>query len=123
MGITLQKVVFIDETYCKTNMIPRFGWGSRGEKIVDASPFGHWLTVSHIRAIRYRKTFAPLTFTGGTTHAKFLEYVETTLLPALSWGDLVVMDNLSAHKQINVQEFYHVNAVICFLYRSILSGF
>ena len=90
--------VFLDETGAATNMIRRYGWGPKGERLVDAAPHGHWLTTTFVGGLRSTGVIAPLVLDGPMTGAAFLAYVEQFLAPALEPGDVVVMDNLQAHK-------------------------
>ena len=90
--------VFLDETGASTNMIRRHGWGPKGERLVDAAPHGHWLTTTFVGGLRSTGVIAPLVLDGPMTGEAFLAYVEQFLAPELAPGDIVVMDNLQAHK-------------------------
>src|ERR1700760_3581723 len=90
--------VFVDETGASTNMVRRYGWSARGERLVDAAPHGHWHTTTFLAGCRRSSIIAPLVLDGPMTGEAFLAYVEQFLAPALSRGDVVVMDNLGAHK-------------------------
>lgn len=96
--------VFLDETGATTNMVRRYGWGPKGERLVDAAPHGHWRTTTFIAGLRSTGIIAPLVLNGPMTGKAFLAYVEQFLAPALSPGDVVVMDNLAAHKVSGVRE-------------------
>ena len=93
-----RKLVFIDETWTKTNMSPRFGWGPKGERVHGWAPFGHWGTSTFIAALRHDRIDAPWVLDGPADGDAFLLYVETQLVPTLSRGDIVIMDNLGSHK-------------------------
>jgi hypothetical protein len=95
--------VFLDETSAATNMVRRHGWGPKGERLVDATPHGHWKTTTFVAGLRSTGIIAPLVLDGPMTGDVFLAYVRQFLAPALSPGDVVVMDNLSAHKVVGVQ--------------------
>jgi transposase len=95
--------VFIDETWTKTNMTRLEGRAPRGERLVDAVPFGKWRTSTFIAGLRNDGLAAPAVFEGAINGEMFLAYVEQTLAPALRPGDLVVMDNLSSHKVAGVE--------------------
>jgi len=95
--------VFIDETWTKTNMTRLEGRAPRGERLVDAVPFGKWRTSTFIAGLRNDGLVAPAVFEGAINGEMFLAYVEQTLAPALRPGDLVVMDNLSSHKVAGVE--------------------
>ena len=94
--------VFLDETSATTNMIRRYGWGARGERLVDAAPHGHWRTTTFVAGLRHDGIIAPCVLDGPMTGRAFRAYVEQFLAPALSPGDVVVMDNLAAHKVAGV---------------------
>lgn len=90
--------VFIDETGAATNMVRTYGWGPRSERLVDATPHGHWFTTTFVAGLRESGVIAPLVLDGPMTGDAFLAYVEQFLAPALQPSDVVVMDNLAAHK-------------------------
>jgi len=96
--------VFLDETGATTNMVRRYGWGTRNERLLDAAPFGHWQTTTFIAGLRATGVTAPLVLDGPMTGQAFRAYVEQCLAPTLSPGDVVVMDNLAAHKVAGVRE-------------------
>ena len=96
--------VFLDETSAATNMIRRYGWGPRRERLVDAAPHGHWRTTTFVAGLRSTGIIAPLVLGGPITGESFCAYVEQFLTPALAKGDVVVMDNLAAHKVAGVRE-------------------
>lgn len=75
-----------------------------GCRIAEATPGGHWKTVTLIGAIRLDGMFAPMTVEAATDAAIFLAYVDRFLCPALKPGDVVVMDNLSSHKGQDIRE-------------------
>jgi transposase len=96
--------VFLDETGAATNMARRYGWGLRSERLVDATPHGHWRTTTFVAGLRSTGIIAPLVLDGPMTGEAFRAYVEQFLAPALSKGDVVVADNLAAHKVAGVRE-------------------
>ena len=98
------RFVFLDETGASTNMVRRYGRCARGERLVDATPWGHWKTTTFVAGLRAGGIIAPLVLDGPMTGAWFRAYVEQMLAPALSPGDVVVMDNLAAHKVAGVRE-------------------
>ena len=93
--------VFLDETGAATHMIRRYGWGPKGKRLVDAAPHGHWRTTSVVAGLRRT---GPLVPDGPMTGQAFRAYVEQALVPALSPGDVVVLDNLAAHRLAGVRE-------------------
>ena len=90
--------MFIDETWATTNMARRHGRAQRGARVVAAVPHGHWKTTTFLAALRHDGMSAPCVFDGAINGARFLAYVEQALVPTLRPGDMVVLDNLSAHK-------------------------
>ena len=85
-------------------MISRYGWGPRSERLVDQAPHGHWRTTTFVAGLRRTGIVAPLVLDGPMTGAAFRTYVEEVLTPTLQPGDIVVMDNLPAHKVAGVRE-------------------
>jgi transposase len=92
------RLVFIDETWVKTNMAPLRGWGPRGRRLKGYAPYGHWKTLTFIAALRHDRIDAPWVIDGPINGELFLLYVEKILAPTLSPGDVVIMDNLGSHK-------------------------
>jgi transposase len=90
--------VFIDETWATTNMARRHGRARRGQRLVAAVPHGHWKTTTFLAALRHDRISAPCVFDGAINGERFRAWVEQALAPTLAPGDLVVMDNLAAHK-------------------------
>lgn len=96
--------MFLDETGAATNMVRRYGWGPKGERLVDAAPHGHWRTTTFVAGLRSTGVIAPLVLDGPMTGETFHAYVEQVLAPALAPGDIVVMDNLPAHKVARIRQ-------------------
>jgi len=96
--IEASRLVFIDETWAKTNMAPLRGWCARGERLKAKAPFGHWMTMTFIAALRCDRIDAPCLFDGPINGQAFLAYVKDFLVPTLRPGDIVIMDNLGSHK-------------------------
>lgn len=96
--------MFIDETWAKTNMIRRYGRCPTSQRLVDKSPHGHWKTTTFLAALRQDGLTAPLVIDGAINGATFLAYVQQQLVPTLRPDDIVIMDNLSAHKVAGVRE-------------------
>jgi transposase len=92
------RLVFIDETWIKTNMAPLRGWGPRGKRLQGRAPHGHWRTLTFIAALRADRLDAPCVFNGPINGEAFTAYVEQVLAPTLSPGDVVILDNLGSHK-------------------------
>src|SRR5918995_3336117 len=93
-----ERLVFIDETWATTAMARRYGRAQRGARVVAAVPHGHWKTTTFLAALRHDGLSAPCVFDGAINGARFLAYIEQALAPSLRPGDIVVMDNLAAHK-------------------------
>jgi transposase len=98
------RFVFLDETGASTNMVRRYGWGGRGERLLATAPHGHWRTTTFVAGLRESGIIAPLVLDGPMTGPAFRAYVTQVLVPELSPGDVVVMDNLAAHKVAGVQD-------------------
>ena len=94
----LERLVFLDETWLKTNMVKTTGWAPVGQRLVDHAPFGHWNTQTFIAALRHDRLDAPWVMPGAINGELFCTYIETQLVPTLSPGDIVILDNLSSHK-------------------------
>jgi transposase len=92
------RLVFIDETWAKTNMTRLRGWAPRGHKLLAKVPQGHWRTLTFLAALRCDRIDAPCVLDGPVNGASFLSYVEQVLVPTLARGDIVIMDNLGSHK-------------------------
>jgi transposase len=93
-----ERLVFIDETGASTKMARRHGRSLRGERCRAPVPHGHWKTTTFVGALRLNGMTAPMLLDGAMHGAAFLAYVEQVLAPTLSPGDIVIMDNLPAHK-------------------------
>ena len=92
------RLVFIDETWAKTNMARTHGWRQRGAPLLAKVPHGHWRTMTFLAALRHDRITAPLVLDGPINGVSFRAYVEQVLVPTLQPGDIVVMDNLGSHK-------------------------
>ena len=92
------RLVFIDETWAKTNMVRLHGWGPKGKRVRGSAPFGHWRTMTFLAALRCDRIDAPYVLDGPINGQTFTAYVEQCLVPTLSPGDIVIMDNLGSHK-------------------------
>lgn len=104
LGLDPNRFVFLDETWVKTNMTRLYGRCPVGQRLLDYVPHGHWKTTTFLCALRADGLFAPLVVDGAINGAVFLAWVEQHLAPTLRAGDLVVMDNLSAHKVDGVRQ-------------------
>lgn len=79
-------------------MAPLRGWGRKGARLPGRTPHGHWRTMTFVGALRVDRIDAPCVFDGPINGDLFRAYVEQVLVPTLSPGDVVVLDNLGSHK-------------------------
>ena len=99
-----QRLVFVDETGAATNMARRYGRGPRGKRVDGPVPHGHWKTTTFVGGLTCRGFIAPYVIDGAMNGTLFKAWVEQMLAPALRPGDLVIMDNLPAHKVAGIRE-------------------
>jgi transposase len=95
--------VFLDETGLNTKMTRLRGRAPRGQRCLGKVPQGHYKTYTAIAALRRNRLCAPLVMDGAMNAGRFIAYVERQLLPELRAGDIVICDNLSAHKSASVK--------------------
>jgi transposase len=98
MQAELHRLVFIDETGTNTKMIRARGRCERGKRLRSKAPFGHWKTQTFVAALRCGALTAPWVIDAPMDRPIFETYVRTQLAPTLEKGDLVILDNLPAHK-------------------------
>jgi transposase len=111
-----KRLVFIDETWTKTNMAPLRGWCPLGKRLEAKVPYGHWKTMTFIAALRCDRIDAPCVFDGPIDGLSFQLYVEHFLVPTLKPRDMVILDNLSSHKSQAVRDAIHAaDAGVLFL--------
>ena len=103
IGLDVEQLVFLDETWTTTSMTRFRGRSVRGERLVDRVPHNHWKTTTFLAALRVDGLTAPLVIDGAVDGPLFLAYVRQQLTPTLRPGDLVVMDNLQSHKVAGVR--------------------
>ncbi|MDK4718922.1 MULTISPECIES: IS630 family transposase [Rhizobium] len=99
-----ERLIFIDETGLSTKMARLRGRALRGERCRAGVPHGHWKTTTFTGALRLTGMTAPFVYDGAMNGNVFLAYVEQVLVPTLQVGDVVVMDNLPAHKTSGVRD-------------------
>jgi transposase len=92
------RLIFIDESSAKTNLTRLRGRSERGQRVHSTAPHGHWNSTTVIGAMRMDGSTACMAVEGATDVEVFTAYVRQILGPFLKPGDLVVMDNLAAHK-------------------------
>ena len=108
--------VFVDESGVTTDLLRRYARSLRGDRLSDHTPCSHWTAHTIVAALRATEMTATAVFDGPIDHATFRAYVEQVLVPTLRRGDVVVMDNLSAHKQPEVRAaIEHAGASLRFL--------
>ena len=98
------RLVFVDETGCNTKMARTHGRAPPGERVPGRTPHGHWNTTTVIGALRAAGPCGAMTLTGAADADAFETFLDHVLVPALKPGDVVVMDNLAAHKVAAVRE-------------------
>jgi transposase len=96
--IDRKRLVFVDETWAKTNMTRTHGWAPRGQRLVARVPHGKRHTLTFLAGLRHDRIVAPCVIDGPIDRATFLAWLEQFLIPTLRPGDIVVLDNLSSHK-------------------------
>jgi transposase len=99
-----ESLVFLDETGVNTRMARLYGWAPVGERCRDSAPFGHLKTMTFIAGLRLTGMTAPWVLDGAMDGDAFRTYVEHVLAPTLKHGDVVVLDNLPAHKVAGIRE-------------------
>lgn len=103
-GLDPGRLVFVDETWIKTNMAPIRGWGPKGKRLKGYAPHGHWRTLTFLAALRADALTAPCVFDGPINGRSFRAWIEQQLVPTLKPGDIVIMDNLGSHKSAAVRQ-------------------
>jgi transposase len=98
------RLVFIDETWTRTDMAPLRGWAPRGHRLPTKVPHGRWKTMTFLAALRHDRIEAPWFIEGPIDGESFRTYVAKVLLPTLRPGDIVVMDNLASHRSKAVRQ-------------------
>jgi transposase len=99
-----ERLVFIDESGAKTNMTRLYGWGPREARVIDRTPYGHWKTCTMLAAVRLDGPLAAVTIDAAVDAESFIVWTRQVLAPCLRPGDVVVMDNLPAHKSPDVAQ-------------------
>ncbi len=85
-------------------MTPIRGWSERGSKLIGRAPFGKWTTLTFVAALRANRIDAPCVLDGPINAQSFTAWVEQFLIPTLTPGDVVIMDNLGSHKGVGVRK-------------------
>jgi transposase len=97
------KLVFVDESGASTKMARLYGRSKRGRRVVGRVPWGHWKTVTFVAGMRLDGFTAPFAIDCAMNGAIFVEYLRQCLAPSLKPGDIVIIDNLPAHKRDEVR--------------------
>jgi transposase len=98
------KLVFVDESGASTAMARLYGRAKRGRRVVSRIPWGHWKTVTFVAGLRVDGLTAPFVIDCAMNGVIFIEYLRQCLVPTLRPGDIVIIDNLPAHKRQEVRE-------------------
>ena len=98
------KLIFVDETGAATNMTRRYGRSPRGKRLDGPIPHGHWKSTTFVGGLTTRGFVAPYVLDGPMNGAVFRAWVEQMLAPELQPGDIVIMDNLAAHKVDGIEQ-------------------
>ena len=93
------RLIFIDETWAKTNMTRLYGRSPVGQRLIDKTPHGHWKTTTLIAALGIAGMRCATLADGAVDADLFEAFVAQVLAPELKEGDVVVLDNLSSHKR------------------------
>ena len=96
--------MFLDETGITNNLLRRYGRAPRGARVHDHAPGGRWQTSTFLAALRVTGLTAPGVFDGAIDGESFRAYIEQILVPTLQPGDIVIADNLGAHKVAGIQQ-------------------
>ena len=99
-----ERFVFVDEMGSNTSLSPLYGWSRVGERLRARAPKNWGKNVTLLSSMSTKGMGPSVAVEGATTRAVFEAYVEQALAPSLCEGQIVVMDNLSAHKGGKVRE-------------------
>jgi len=99
-----ERLVFLDETGVNTKMTRLYGWSPIGSRCKDSAPFGHWKTMTFVAGLRLTGLTAPWLLDGPMNGDAFRVYIRDVLAPTLKSGDILVLDNLQAHKVLGIRE-------------------
>lgn len=114
--LATHRLFFLDESGINTKMIRLYGRSQKGIRCVDKVPHGHWKTNTFIAALSHDGLVAPWVLDGPMNKEAFVTYLEEVLGPILKPGDILIMDNLSSHKNIAVPKIIEARgAKILFL--------
>ena len=100
----IRHLVFLDESSASTSLARLYGRCAIGDRLSGSAPYGHWMTVSMLCAVRIDGPIAPLLVDGAVDGAMFTAWLEQSLLRELRPGDVVIMDNLNTHRVVGVSK-------------------
>ena len=110
-----ERLIFIDESGLSTKMARLRGWAPEGERCHAAIPHGHWKTITFVGGLTLSGVIAPMLLDGPMDGECFRAWVEQMLAPWLNPGDIVIMDNLPAHKVAGIRQAINKTGA-CLLY-------
>jgi transposase len=102
--VDAKDMVYVDESGVTTSLTRLYGRAPRGQRVVDHVPHGHWKVLTILGALTSEGIQAAMTVDSATDSEVFRTYVEQVLIPVLRPGQVVILDNLQAHKAAGVQE-------------------
>lgn len=115
-AIAPERLIFLDESGISTQMTRGWARAARGERVTEAIPQGHWKILTTLGAMSVRGMEAVMTVESATDGDVFLAYLEQVLCPKLKPGDVLILDNLSAHKVAGVRPLIEAaGAVLLYL--------
>jgi transposase len=99
-----KRLIFIDETWIKTNMTRTCGWAAKGQRLTAHVPHGHWKTLTFLAGLRHDDIVAPFVLDGPINGEMFTAWVGQRLVPTLTPGDIIIADNLGSHKGLPARQ-------------------
>lgn len=111
-----ERMVFLDESGVNTDLTRRYAWGIGKDRIADAVPCSTPSSTTVLSSIRLSGQSITTTYQGGTSGQRFVVYLKEQLLPTLSQGDVVIMDNMRSHHVKAVAEAFEGTGIrVCYL--------
>jgi len=108
-----KRLIFIDETWIKTNMTRTCGWAARGKRLTAHVPHGHWKTLTFLAGLRHDGIVAPFVLDGPINGDAFTAWVGQCLAPTLMPGDVIIADNLASHKGLPARQLIRNAGALC----------
>jgi transposase len=100
----MSKLWFLDESGVYLGMTRRYGWATTNKRVLDSVPTNYGTAWTMVAMIGLRGVHAPWLLEGAMDGDAFATYIERVACPVLRPGDIVIMDNLSAHKRSDIAE-------------------